>query len=76
MVTAVLMGLLLWLADLLGISHTFINGFFLLASIVNIFLASSALQFAISVIGAYAIAAGVIMIALAFRLKGHAKSAR
>lgn len=28
------------------------------------------------VIGAYAIAAGVIMIALAFRLKGHAKSAR
>ena len=35
MVTAVLMGLLLWLADLLGISHTFINGFFLLASIVG-----------------------------------------
>jgi cation/acetate symporter len=35
MATAVLMGLLLWLSDLLGISHTFINGFFLLASIVG-----------------------------------------
>ena len=30
---AVLLGLLLWMADLLGIPHAFINGFFLLASI-------------------------------------------
>jgi cation/acetate symporter len=32
---AVLLGLLLWMADLLGIPHAFINGFFLLASIAG-----------------------------------------